>query len=115
MSHDALLYSYQRTGGAWTFDGPDGPTTVRPPSRFRGNHGDALAEAACAGLGVALLPDFIVGPYIAAGQLEGVLSDACRQVTPIQALFPPGRRIPAKSRLFADALALALQTAAKQW
>ena len=42
---------------------------------IRANNGDVLVPSLIAGVGVAVLPDFIVGEALAAGMLEEVLTD----------------------------------------
>jgi DNA-binding transcriptional LysR family regulator len=104
FEHDCLLYSYQRSGDSWRFDGPDGPLQVRVTGRMRANNGDALAQAASAGLGLALLPDFIVEREISAGRLCTVLDDWCQQRVAVHAVYPHNRHLSAKVRVFVDLL-----------
>ena len=68
------------------------------------NSGEALRDAAIAGLGLVQLPLFIVGPAIATGQLRVVLEDhpAPRG---LHLRAPLTGRVPAKVRSFVDFLA----------
>ena len=47
--------------------------SVRPAGPLRVNNGEALMPALLAGLGIADLPDFIVGDAIASGEVEVIL------------------------------------------
>ncbi len=64
-----------------------------------------LAEAAAAGLGIALLPLFLVERELAAGRLVRPLSGSVRSDGAYHLLAPVGAGWPRKARLFADWLA----------
>src|SRR5690606_24577199 len=73
--HDAVVQTGMRQGEAWRFQDQSRTITVRPNPRFRADNGEAVAQAAIAGLGVALLPTFLVADGIEAGRLEPLLLD----------------------------------------
>jgi DNA-binding transcriptional LysR family regulator len=100
--HDCLLYSLSNPPDLWRFR--DG-RSVRVRGRMTANNGEMLRSAACAGLGIAMLPTFIVGPEVAAGRLVPVLEDTCPGDLSICALTAPGRKAPPKVRAFLDFLA----------
>ena len=88
-------FGYTNVTGPWRFFSPGGAeAAVRPRGPLSANSGDALLPALRAGLGIGLLPDFIVGPDLASGKLEVVLADwhgppiALHLVTPPSALRP---------------------------
>ena len=100
--HKCLGYAYQLTPDTWRFMNKQGETaSVRPRGPLRANNGDALLPAILAGLGIALLPDFIVGTAIAAGKLEIVLPEWSAPAAALHWVTPPGRPRPAR----VDALA----------
>ncbi len=66
-AHRAILYS--RREGDWRFDGPGGTVVIRPASAIRLNNGLMMQSAALAGLGIALLPRFMVHEDLRAGRL----------------------------------------------
>lgn len=105
VRHNCLSYSYLSTGDSWRFAGPAGEYTVRIAGTLRSNNGDLLRTAALAGVGVILTPSFIVACDVAEGRLEPVLAEACAPGGDIQAVYPPGRYVPAKLRAFVDFLA----------
>ena len=84
----------------------------RPPRQLFtcriANNADALHVAALGGLGLAILPIWLVGPDIQRGALKIVLAD--HQVSPgaldtsIYAVFPHSRHLSAKVRAFVDFL-----------
>ena len=77
---------------------------VKVSGRLRANHGDVLADAAMAGLGLAWLPDFIVEPAIERGDLQVLLDEHCVSPSPIHIVSVERRLRPLKTRLFIDAV-----------
>jgi DNA-binding transcriptional LysR family regulator len=76
-SHDCLRY--QRGGAArpWSFEAMSGDSArvvVAVQGSFAANNSEALREAALAGTGIALLPDFSAQRDVAAGILVQVLA-----------------------------------------
>ena len=69
---------------------------------FCSNNGDVLAEAALQGLGIALLPDFIVADALADGRLVRILEGRERSPLTLSVLYPSRQHVPAKTRLFID-------------
>ncbi len=103
-AHGCLLYAYGARREEWRLDegGRSVPVRVRGP--LRANNGEALATAAAAGLGVALLPDFIAAPWLARGELTRVLPAVSGGRLPIHALYPANHHPLAKLRAFVDHL-----------
>src|SRR3546814_5797319 len=74
--HAFLGYAYNDAPDIWRFLGPDREeVAIRPAGSLRSNSGDAMLPALCAGLGIAILPDFIVRPHLEAGRLETILEE----------------------------------------
>ena len=73
--HDCLIYTYLSNPGEWPFEGPEGRSTLHVTGRLSANNGDALRAAALGGLGVIMIPTFIICDDLAAGRLETVLDD----------------------------------------
>jgi DNA-binding transcriptional LysR family regulator len=69
------------------------------------NNGDVLRTAALAGLGVAELPTFLIGPDIEAGRLKTVLDRFPQPAFGVHALYASNRYLAAKTRAFVDFLA----------
>ena len=63
-----------------------------------------LAEAAVQGLGITLLPDFIVEESLKSGQLVKVLESYERAPLTLFALYPSRQHVPAKTRVFIEYL-----------
>ncbi|HEX8389712.1 MAG TPA: LysR family transcriptional regulator [Sphingomonas sp.] len=91
------LLGYTNVPGPWRFRGPGGAeAVVNRVGPLAANSGDALVPALLAGLGVARLPGFIVGPHLATGALEAILPDWTPPPTGLHLLTPPGQLRPAR-------------------
>lgn len=103
--HQVLSYSHLPDGQLWQFavDGRLTPAPVR--SRLTLNNGEAMRDFALAGLGLAMLPGFIVAKAMAEGALRPVLSEFLTRPMPVLALWPPIAPMPAKLRALVDHLA----------
>lgn len=103
--HECILYTHQSRIDTWVFDDPNGTEErIRVGGRIHSNDGDAIAELAARGSGVAWLPEFIVRPFIDEGRLVGLLSDRCVAEMPIQVVFPARSHRTFKESLVVEAL-----------
>jgi DNA-binding transcriptional LysR family regulator len=102
--HECLMYAYH-SGETWQLHGEHGDLSVPVSGRFRVNNGEALLEAALAGLGLAILPAFMSAPALADGRLTEVLPRWRPMAQAIHAVYPHNRHLSAKVRLFVDFLA----------
>ncbi|MFN3625367.1 MAG: LysR family transcriptional regulator [Hyphomicrobium sp.] len=96
--HMAAVHRWQLRSGSETLTVPFNPALCS-------NNGEVLRASALAGNGITNLPTFLVGPDIAAGRLQPVLSDYPPIELGIFALYAPNRYLAAKTRLFIDFLA----------
>ena len=102
LQHDCLHYNVISEREEWTFGGADGDETIVIKGVFCSNNGEVLAEAAMQGLGITLLPDFIVEGALAEGRLVRILDDRERSPLSLFVLYPSRHHVPAKTRLFID-------------
>jgi DNA-binding transcriptional LysR family regulator len=114
--HNCLVYTYRAQRNDWPFlsqdQDPAKPQIVRVSGNLETNNAEALSAAALAGLGIALLPLWLIGPDLAAGRLIHVLPDYHGPDSAIYAVYPPGRHLSPKVRSFVDFLA---EHAAREW
>ena len=100
LTHQALMQGTE----AWSLIDGDKAVTVHPQGRFKADNGAALTAAAIAGLGIALLPDFLTETALASGALVPVMS---RYPLPEGGIFivrPPGRHPARKIRVLTEIL-----------
>lgn len=77
---------------------------IQPIGPAVADNGDLLAILAEAGMGITLLPRFIVQESVDAGRLVEVLPEWKAPTISVNALFPASRRVPQKTRRFIDFL-----------
>jgi DNA-binding transcriptional LysR family regulator len=89
--HACLLFRSANTGQtmAWQFKGG---APVHPDSVATFNSGEALADAAAAGLGIAQLFEITARPRVAAGALVPLLGQFARTGIPISLVYPAHSR-----------------------
>jgi DNA-binding transcriptional LysR family regulator len=104
--HRCLGYAYLSTPDIWHYSNAAGEqASVRPAGPLRVNNGEALMPALLAGLGIADLPDFIVGDAIASGEVEVILKGWKQTEGAVHLVLPPGGPRPARVEVLADFLA----------
>ncbi len=102
--HDCLGYSYWASGNQWPLHGPGGETRVTVNSILQANNGDVLREAAIAGMGVILQPDFLLEDALADGRLVRVLPEWEVPTIGIFAVYTSRNHLAPKVRSFIDYL-----------
>ncbi|HET9749283.1 MAG TPA: LysR family transcriptional regulator [Casimicrobiaceae bacterium] len=102
--HDCIVHSLPGGERAWHFEGDDGITSVDVNGSLRFDNDNAIRKAALAGLGVALLPTYIVGDDIRDGRLRIVLPELEGPRLALFATYLPNRYLAAKVRVFVDYL-----------
>jgi DNA-binding transcriptional LysR family regulator len=79
--------------------------TVHPRnSRFTADNGAALVPAALAGLGIALLPNFLIAEHLASGALVALMPDYPMPEAGVYVVRPPGGGASCKVRVLIDAM-----------
>ena len=102
-SHDALIISTVQNDSRWHFSGAaNEQLTIGLKGPMRSNNKSALMTAACAGLGIAALPTYVVYESVAKGELTTLLSDWMLPTQEIHAVYPSPRLVPAKVNGFVD-------------
>ena len=91
------LFGYSNVVGPWRFHGPGGAeVSVRAQGPLTANSGEAILPALVAGLGIARLPEFIVGAALASGALVSILADWAPAPIGLHLLTPPSPLRPAR-------------------
>ena len=105
VHHDCLSYAYAAEGDLWRFERNGVQESVRVSGRVWSNNGDALYHAALEGLGILLNPTFIIADALRDGRLLPILPGWQTPQLSVNAVYPPNRFLPAKTRAFIDHLA----------
>jgi DNA-binding transcriptional LysR family regulator len=75
-----------------------------PPGRATANSPELLMRMARHGAGIATLTHHFAEPYVQSGELEPVLAEWSLPPAVAWAVFPGRRLMPARTRVFLDAL-----------
>jgi DNA-binding transcriptional LysR family regulator len=103
-AHSCLHYGQIAIENRWILMGADGEHTAIVRGMLCSNNGEVLREAAIQGLGITLLPRFIVATAIDKGLLQIVLPAYRPSVLAMEILYPIDRHLSTKIRLLVDFL-----------
>lgn len=73
--HDCLTYGQDAEPAVWVFEDASGRRDIEVTGVVRSNSGEVLRQAALDGLGLAVLPEWMVAWDIAGGRLESCLTE----------------------------------------
>ena len=100
-----LCYGNLKKPDTWVYQNSQGEKgEVKVALKMKSNNGDALREAAIAGLGVICEPSFIVHDAIKRGLLTAALRDYKWYNMNVYAIYPQTKYLPTKVRRFIDFL-----------
>lgn len=105
--HACIGYTNVSPGRIWRFEpekagGPSRSLAIR--SRIVANNGESMRDAAIAGLGISILPVFIIARALRDGRLVDALPGVRPLPDTIYALYPQNRYLPGKVRAVIDHL-----------
>lgn len=104
VAHNCLDYTRSGEQGRWLFTGPEGEISVPVNGPLHVDDDEALSQAVLGGLGMGLLPTFIVGKDLQSGRLQAVLSEYIPVERHVYAMYLPTQHLPSKVRVFIDFL-----------
>ncbi|BCN26797.1 LysR family transcriptional regulator [Vibrio alfacsensis] len=102
--HNCLIYSGMQEINIWRFTKEDKEHSVAVSGNFQSDNGDVLLEVALTGMGIVILPIWMVESHIKAGRLKQVMSDYLGQNLPFNAVYLQSRYTPLKVRSLIDYL-----------
>jgi len=104
--HNCINLRLPTHGGvyAWEFEKGGRELKVRVDGQLVVNGAASMLNAALGGIGLAYLPEDLVGPYLAKGRLKRVLDDWCPPYTGYHLYYPSRRQHSAAFALLVDAL-----------
>ncbi len=105
--HDAILTRAIAGEARWELAGPRGVERASVTGHVVADHGQFVADAAIAGMGIALLPTFVGDQAVHAGTLVAVLPKFSTEL-PLHVLTHGGRHLPRRVAIVRDYLASAL-------
>lgn len=113
--HNCLVYTYRQQRREWHFEGPGGHEVAMVSGDLETNNAQVLRMAALGGLGIVLLPLWLVGQDLTKGRLIEVLPQYHVPDSSIYAVWPAGRHLSPKVRAFVDHIAVEIGELAKGW
>lgn len=105
MEHDALhLLTRRGEPALWQLKRDEAQWQGTPIGKVSANSPAILVRMAISGLGIAMLGEPFAEPYVKAGELVRILEDWQLPSVTAWAVFPGRRLMPARTRVFLDAL-----------
>jgi DNA-binding transcriptional LysR family regulator len=103
-SHNCLVHHKTAPGSIWYFDSAVGRIEVKVSGTLDTNSVFVVKTAVLAAAGVAIVPLYCIGPELARGEVEEVLSDYPAAKRPVHVLFAYNRYLPFRIRAFVEFL-----------
>ena len=99
--HEAVVYQSD-AGGAdtWSFEREGVELSVKVRGRLRVSAAEGVRAAVCAGVGVAIVSEWMFAPELASGEVERLLPAWRLPAIDLWAVYPAGRLASAKARAF---------------
>lgn len=107
--HEAIrMFKTHGEAASWDLTRGDQHWLGVPPGRASANSPELLIKLACAGAGIAAVPNYFAAPEVRRGALRRVLPLWCLPSHVAWAVFPERKLMPIKTRVFVDMLQTAL-------
>jgi DNA-binding transcriptional LysR family regulator len=104
VRHNCIVYTHANPDSQWRFRAGSDEIVVPVRGNLRLNDDEAIWQAVQGGLGISLLPTFIVGKDLQSGRLQAALTQYVPSERNLHALYLPNRHLSAKVRVFIDYL-----------
>ncbi|MGY5779830.1 LysR family transcriptional regulator [Rhizobium sp. LEGMi135b] len=101
-NHECLIFSHTMLRTHWDFEGPEGSVSIPISGRLMIDNGEALLNAALAGLGIVLQSFELIQSSLETGALVPILPGYSVPTRPLHILYAPDRRVTPKLRSFLD-------------
>lgn len=102
LQHNCIVYTGFARGNRWVFDSDQGRQTIEVPSTLGLNSADAIHGAVLQHVGIARLPEWVVGDDLAAGRVRRLLPDDYPTPLPVNIVYPQTRLLSARARCFIE-------------
>lgn len=104
--HDAIIYSKGASVISWSFTKKESTYDIHPSGRIRFNDLEAIVDATTKGVGIALLPSWLIANQLHSRQLIELLPEFQGLSCEVNAIWPLGRYLPMRTRVVIDELAV---------
>ena len=100
--HNCLRYHYRPNRDLWTFQHDKKEITVKVSGSMTTNNGDLICSAGVHGMGIVMLPTFILCEAVESGKLIPILKDSSILPSSIYVVYPTNRLLSEKVRIFSE-------------
>jgi len=104
IRHDCIVRRMTSNDGEWRLTGPEGVADIAVHGLVSTNNHEAVRTAALNGLGIALLPEYLVVDDLRADRLEHVLMDYGAETAPAYVVYPSRQHLAPRTRVVIDFL-----------
>ncbi|MCP4390030.1 MAG: LysR family transcriptional regulator [Gammaproteobacteria bacterium] len=104
VDHEVLIYSNVEPGRQWSYSEAGESVSPRVKYRLTANNGEFLAAVACHGNAIVTGPLVFLQRHIDSGALVPILKRHTHPAVGMYAVYPPGRLISRRVKIFSDAL-----------
>ncbi len=105
VGHDCAAYVHADEPDLWRFEGPSGAVEVAVTPCLVANNSLLLRDAVVAGIGVAILPSYLIGDDLGRGRVATVLDEFRPHSYDVYALSSPARQRSGRVQALVDLLA----------
>ena len=98
--HDCLVYTNLATINIWHFSYRGEEVSIQVNGSMQSNSSDAILECVLSGIGIAVMPNWLIQPQLDSGELLTIMDDFIPTELPINAVYPQNNYIPLKVRCF---------------
>ncbi len=102
--HQCIVHSTHGRTVTWSIESADGPRSIKVRGRLAVDDFEVVRAATVAGVGLALMPDMLVGKDLRAGRLVRVLDGVGRSEDGVWFVYPSREHLPASVSALADFL-----------
>lgn len=100
--HNCLTHHNSPTGNEWRFQKGGRELSIAIEGSFSASSSQTLESAAVSGLGVAMLPGYMLTSDMRQGKLVRLLEEYCPRNIGVYAVYPQTAHLPTKVRTFID-------------
>ena len=104
VDHEVLVYSNVSVGRQWSYQRDGKQVSPRMKYRLTVNNGEFLAAVASCDLAIVSGPFALMQSHIDSGALVRILDEFPRPGVGMYAVYPPGRLVAGRVKVFSDAL-----------
>jgi len=104
VDHDCIVRRMTPGDDEWSLTGPEGSADVVVRGVVSTNNHEAVRGAALSGIGIALLPEYLVDDDIRHGRLESVLPAYSAETLPAYVVYPSRHHLAPRTRVVIDFL-----------